>query len=86
MSKSFMLISIVYRSFLRHRFCVPGKDLNWFTDKEIENNVSEFCAKCTVMLITLAKLIIQTRRQATGNDILFRIVTEYGLYRLETSF
>jgi len=52
MSKLFMLSSVVYRSFLRHRFCVPGKDLNWFTDKEIENNVSEFCVTCKMQCNT----------------------------------
>lgn len=41
--------SIVYQSFLRQRFCVPAKDLYWFTDKEIENNVGGFCVKYGVI-------------------------------------
>lgn len=46
----------VCQSFLRHRFCVPGKDLYWFTDKEIESNVSEFCVKDSIILITVGKV------------------------------
>ena len=41
------------QSSLRHRFIVPGKDFYWFTNKEIESNVSESYVKDCMILITI---------------------------------